>query len=115
MSLVYLAAPYSDPDPDVVKDRITEFCRCDAALNKQGIFTVSPLLKHLVLQHSDLPSDWNYWKDYSLELLKQCEKMIVIMMDGWTSSIGVLAEINLCHDMGIPIEYIDPDVLLGRK
>lgn len=115
MSLVYLAGPYSDPDPKVVESRIAEFCRCDAELNKHGAFTVSPLLKHLVLQHSDLPGDWAYWKEYSIALLKQCEKMIILEIPGWSESVGVQAEINLCSDMGIPVEYVDPDVLLGRK
>ncbi len=106
--LVYLAAPYSHPDKNVVQERIKQFCAVDAHLSRSGIFTVSPLLKHLVLQHETLPSDWNYWKDYSYELLARCEKMVVIRMDGWKDSVGIKAEIEYCNMTSIPIEFIDP-------
>ena len=60
MELIYLAAPYSHPDKTVVEERIKTFCKIDALMSDRGLFTVSPLLKHLVLQHSSLPSDWNF-------------------------------------------------------
>jgi hypothetical protein len=60
--IVYLAAPYSHPDKQVVEERIAAFCKIDGELCAKGIFTVSPLLKHLTLQYTSLPSDWAYWK-----------------------------------------------------
>jgi len=116
MSLVYLAAPYSDKDKAVVEARMVLFCKVDAELSRKGIFTVSPLLKHLVLQHSILPSDWEYWRDYSISLLTKCDYMIVIMMDGWKESVGVQDEIKLCNLFDVPIKYINPeDILVDRK
>lgn len=111
-ALIYLAAPYSDPCKVVVQSRIVRFCQVDAELSRRGIYTVSPLLKHLVLQHSDLPGDWNYWKSYSLTLLLKCDLMMVIMLDGWEDSVGVQGEIEICKKFNIPIEYIDPKAIL---
>lgn len=109
MRLAYLAAPYTHADPTVVEQRIATFCRVDAALSKRGIHTVSPLLKHLVRQHSDLPGDWAYWKDYSKLLLSRCDKMYVITLPGWEESPGVQAEIQLCEEFNLPIEYLDEE------
>lgn len=111
MDLVYLAAPYTHEKPDVVEARMSRLCIVDAALMKQGVMTASPLLKHFLLEHSDLPGDWNYWKDYAEVLLSKCDKMIVVTMSGWDESVGVTAEIELCKRFNIPVEYIDPFTL----
>lgn len=108
MDLVYLAAPYTHADPSVVSARMKTLCIVDAALMKQGVMTASPLLKHFLLEHSDLPGDWNYWKDYAEVLLRKCDKMIVVMLAGWEESTGVTAEIQLCTQFDIPVEYLDP-------
>jgi hypothetical protein len=110
--LIYLAAPYSDSDPLVLEDRIHTLCRCDARLMEKGVFTVSPLLKHLLLTYTTLPGDWAYWKTYSETLLRQCDSMIVLTMFGWETSTGVQAEIKLCRGQGKPVEFIDPVTLL---
>jgi hypothetical protein len=58
--LIYLAAPYSDPNPAVVDDRIKRVCVVDSLLMSRGLFTVTPLLKHFILGYSKLPNDWAY-------------------------------------------------------
>lgn len=110
--LVYLAAPYSCDQPLIVEERIKVLCQCDAQLMRSGIFTVSPLLKHFILNYGELPSDWAYWKTYSETLLQQCDSMIVLTMFGWETSTGVQAEIKLCREQGKPVEFIDLATLL---
>lgn len=107
--LVYLAAPYSDKDPDVKEQRIANFCLVDAKLSLNGYYTVSPLLKSLLFRYTTkVPSTWEFWQQYSEELLKPCKKMFVIMLDGWKESEGVQAEIELANKYNIEIEYINP-------
>lgn len=103
----YLAAPYSHPDPAVVEDRISRLCRVDAKLMKAGIYTVSPLLKHFIVNYESLPADWNYWQGYSRALLLQVDQLIVVLLDGWQESVGVQAEIELAHALDIPVVYAD--------
>ena len=107
--LAYLAAPYSDPDKQVVEARIKAFCIADAALMKRDIMTVSPLLKCLILGYSDLPSDWNYWQDYSINLLALCDYMIVLRIPGWKESSGVQGEIEMAKSLIIPVYYVNPE------
>lgn len=109
MGLVYLACPYSNNDPEIVKSNIQTFCKIDALLISQGYFTVSPLLKHFVLHHQNIPGTWEYWKNYAYELLSNCTEMFVICLPGWETSVGVQAEIEYCQKRGKPIVYLNPD------
>lgn len=108
VKMIYLTAPYSHPDPEIKQKRMEMFYRTDAKLSSEGNFTISPLLKVETTKHGKMPDSWEYWKDYSQNLLLKCDKMIVIKMDGWGYSEGVLAEIAFCKEIGIPIEYIEP-------
>lgn len=105
--LIYVAAPYGDPDPSVVAQRMQAYLTVDAILLKQGKFTVSPLAKHFGLTVSQSPSDWKYWQSYSRAMLDQCEALIVIKLNGWDHSVGVKGEIEYAHHINLPIYYVD--------
>jgi hypothetical protein len=104
--LAYVAAPYSDADPEVVTRRMQLFYKADAYLMNQGYVTVSPLLKHPVVLQEKTPSDWEYWQEYSETLLDACDIMIVIMLPGWESSKGVLGELKFCKENNIPVIFV---------
>ncbi len=105
--LIYLAAPYSGSEEEI-NARMQEFCRIDALLMKDGYFTVSPLLKHFTLNFENLPGTWNYWEEYSYQLMMQCKALIIIKMDGWETSSGVAGEIAIAERLRVPIIYYDP-------
>lgn len=107
--MIYLAAPYSHPDPVVKQQRIDMFYEYDAKLSQVGLFVVSPLYKVETAKRHDMPSDWEYWKEYCLTLLGKCDKMVVLKFDGWDSSPGVTAEIEFCNQHLIPIVFVDVD------
>lgn len=106
-TLVYLAAPYSHPDKAVVEARMEALCKTDAILMSRGIYTNSPLMKHYIIHHSDLPGDWSYWQNYAKTMLRHCSSMFVLTLDGWKESTGVQAEIELAKMFDIPVFYID--------
>lgn len=93
--LVYLAAPYSDPDPAVIRQRIEALCEIDALLIEAGIYTVTPLSKHFILGYRDLPGDWAYWGGYCRALLPRCDAMILLDLPGWEASEGVRGELDI--------------------
>jgi hypothetical protein len=105
--MIYLAAPYTHPDPKVVEERMATFCQVDASLCRQGLITVSPLSKHWMKDHVDIPLTWDFWKNYSEKLLEKCDALYVIMMPGWKESEGVLGEIDLAKKMSKEIKYLD--------
>ena len=106
--LGYLAAPYTHKLAAVVEQRMMDLCKADAALMKRGVFTASPLLKHYIVTHETLPTDFEYWQEYSVELMQRCDFLLVLMLDGWDQSRGVLAEIRDAERLGMPVYYIEP-------
>jgi hypothetical protein len=95
--LVYLAAPYSDPDQFVIEQRMHTVCDIDAQLIAAGIYTVTPLSKHFILGYRDLPGNWAYWGDYCRSLLPRCDAMVLIPLPGWESSSGVRGELDIAQ------------------
>lgn len=106
--MIYIAAPYSDPDPLVVKKRMASFIEATADFIEADKHPVSPLMNHLLTDYTvvKFPLTWDYWKEYSLKLLSVCDRMIVLTLPGWEDSAGVTAEIALAHELNIPITYI---------
>jgi len=72
--------------------------------HKQLVF--SPLSHSIpIAKASQLPFDWNFWKDFNLEMLSKCTRLDVIDIDGIENSVGVAAEITYAEEKGIPIQY----------
>lgn len=115
--LFYIALPYTHKDKAVIAQRVDKFCAFDSKLNMENIQTVSPILKHLLLERNlDMPGDWNFWKDLSYTYLSRCDGMIVYEMDGWKESLGVTEEIKFAKQKNIPImqfnESMDLDAFI---
>ena len=106
--LCYLAAPYSDPNPSVIEQRMEQVSRAQAHLIKQGFMVVTPLSAHYLLKYQDLPGDWVYWRDYGTALLRACDNFILLPLPGWENSIGVNAEISIARDLDMPCFQCDP-------
>lgn len=107
-TLVYLACPYSDKSSYVREDRFRAVNKFAAKLMGQGIHVFSSIShSHPIAEAGDLPLGWEFWKDYDTAILSACSKMIVLMLDGWTESKGVSAEIVLAKEMGIPVEFME--------
>lgn len=107
--MIYIAAPYNYADRSITQKRIDTVYSVMARLMKEGHYVVSPLLMHEVVIRHDLPNEFEYWREYSINMLKRCDKLIVLMLDGWDTSTGVLAEIEYAEQNNIPVEYIVAD------
>lgn len=108
--MIYVAAPYTHSDPAIVKQRMLDFATVMSELIRRGEHPVSPLMNHFLTDYveTDFPLTWDYWKEYSYSLLKNCVEVYVITMDDWEQSTGVAAEIEMAEKMLKPITYITP-------
>jgi len=107
--LVYLACPYSHPDPSVREARFHASNRAAAQLMGHGVIVFAPISHtHPIAMDGDLPKGWDFWERYDRAVLSCCWKVIVLCLPGWRESVGVQAEIKIAGELGIPIEYIDP-------
>lgn len=78
-----------------------------AKLINQGLTIVSPLTNHLLIQQGhDIAGNWEFWKNFSNQLLSKCECLLVYTLDGYLTSSGVQGEIEIAKQNNIPIVYI---------
>lgn len=109
-SLVYLACPYTHPDPDVMEKRFRIANRAAHKLMNIGLFVFSPISHtHPIAKEGNLPREWDYWKGYDTTMIARCQKMIVVKAEGWEDSKGVRAEIAIAEQLGIYVEYMEVD------
>ena len=106
--VVYLASPYSHPDPRVRDARFQAACRAAAALLSAGEIVFSPIAhSHPIAAHG-LPTAWEFWECADRELLRRCDELLVLMLPGWQESRGVQAEIATARELGMPVRYLAP-------
>jgi hypothetical protein len=106
-ALVYLASPYSHPDPAVRQQRFETVCFVAANLMREGHHIYSPIAHtHPIALKGDLPLGFDYWEAYDRKMLASCTDLWVVMMDGWRESKGVKAEIAIAAELGLPVKYI---------
>ena len=104
--MIYLASPYSDPDPLVCEQRYGDACRFAASLMRVGRHVFSPIAhSHGIAQHG-VPGDWAYWESLDRRFLGMCDEVAVLMLDGWQESRGVQAEIQIAREMGKPVSFL---------
>ena len=111
--MIYLATPYSDPDPLVRQARFEVVTRVAAVLMSRGEMIISPIShSHPIAIRGSLPVSWKYWEAFDNKLLSICDKMIVLMQANWAASVGVKAEIELAKAKGLEIEHLFPEDIL---
>jgi hypothetical protein len=109
--MIYLASPYSHPDPAVRQKRFDAACRAAAALLRVGIPVFSPIAhSHPIAQHG-VPGTWAFWQRIDRQYLRHCRAVVVLRLPGWDMSVGVQAEVELARQWGIPVIEIDPQHL----
>lgn len=108
--LIYLASPYSNPDPLIMRLRFEQAMYATAVLLREGYIVFSPILNsHPIAEIHELPKDWDYWKTVDEVFISRCDELWILMLDGWRESVGVGEEILIAKNLGITIRYINVD------
>jgi hypothetical protein len=102
-SLVYLASPYSHPEPSVREERFQEVCRAAAHLMFSPIAHTHPI--SLV---GSLPGEWEYWKSYDEAVLSTCRSLVVLQLENWEQSKGIQGEVEIAGRIDLPTYYTSP-------
>ena len=109
--MIYLASPYSHPDPAVREERFREVSRYAAHLIRRGEVVFCPIAhSHPIEVHADdvLPGGWGFWSRIDTPFLAAADEVRVLRLPGWTASEGVRGEVDLALRLGIPVTYVDP-------
>jgi len=109
---LYLACPYSSTDSAEVLERFHRVNKAAGILMDMGYVVFSPIThSHTIEVAMERVKPWAYWQIQDLAILKRCDKLTVLMLDGWDKSVGVTDEIAFARKQGITVIYINPKEL----
>ncbi len=75
----------------------------------KGVVCFCPIaMSHPVAEFSDVPHMGQMWYDYDNIILDRCDGIIVLMLEGWSDSAGVQAEIYRMNYQKKPVLYLQP-------
>jgi len=105
----YIASPYSHEDPRVEEERfrlVQDFC---AELVKRDYHVFSPIAHwHPIAQRHNLPHEFEFWQNLDHTMIRASKGLIVLTLEGWHMSKGVLNEIQFANMIGKPIQFWAP-------
>ena len=109
MKFIYLASPYSHPEPSVREARYIAACKKAAQYASKGIAIFAPIVhSHPLVPYMDAKDCMNFdlWMKLDLPILKMADELHVLCIDGWRSSRGVTKEIDFAHALSIPVKQV---------
>lgn len=105
---IYLASPYSHKDPEIMDARfeIAEFCV--AFFSQQNKHVYSPILHyHEVAKRFKLPTDFKYWKQNNIAMIRSASEFHILNLPGCHRSVGVMGETHVAELLGFDIRWWD--------
>src|SRR3990167_450533 len=108
MGYKYLASPYTDPDYGVMYKRFVDICRVAGHLIGKGHHLFVPIaMSHPLQEIGGAPHTWDFWQSFDTMMLEKADEWWVVKLEGWDTSVGVLAEIEIAKKAKLPIKYED--------
>ena len=107
---IYLACPYTHPNPYVRERRFTRVNLAAGELINSGHIVFSPISQsHPIALACNLPRDFEFWRGYNLSFIEWCDELYVLALDGWKESVGVRAEVEYAEEIGKPVMIWTPN------
>lgn len=104
--LIYLAIPFGHKDVSMRDRRFHAANACAAQLMANGFNIFSPISHNVPIARINSLRGWVHWERNDTAILKACDQLLVLCLDGWRESEGVAAEIAIAKQEGMPIRYL---------
>lgn len=104
---IYLAGPYSHPDPEVRRARYDALTEVYATICRRGLVCYSPIThSHVAAERHGLPGCAGYWERTNRAFFDACNELWILKLDGWRESVGVRQETWWAMQRRIPVRYL---------
>ena len=107
--VLYLATPYSHPDPAVRQERYERVTQAAARLIGLGHIVHSPItLTHPLELAGGIVRPAEFWLEFDLPFMQMCAELVILTLAGWKESHGIAYEKRMFESMGRPVSYLVP-------
>ena len=109
--MIYVASPYSHPDPVEMQERyeIVRDWIAKAQAHDMYKWYYSPIVHyHDMALKNTMPTDAESWWRVNEDALSRCDRLLILKMDGYQESKGIAKEFEYCSTWGIEVDYVDP-------
>ena len=107
--LIYLASPYSHPNYDVREVRCKQVQRVCAELARRSIHVIAPIAHWApIAQDHNLPYEYEFWQELDRKMIRACDEIWVLTLDGWQDSRGITYELRIAREFDKPVKLMDP-------
>lgn len=124
--MIYLASPYTHPDPAVREDRVLMTALHAADLMRSGQAVFAPIVHgHTITRRwAELHPDHvrerdggidlekvehGFWMNQCMAMLRHADRVIVLKLAGWNESRGITLELDVARQLGIPVYWRQPE------
>jgi hypothetical protein len=106
-----VASPGLSPEEHVRIVRFQAVVQAAARIMGMGLHVFCPIAHtHPIAQAGKLPTGWEFWESYDRAMLAACAELWVVKMSGWDQSVGVRHEIEIAHELGLRVRFLDHPV-----
>lgn len=104
----YLASPYTSKNPEKTAAWVQQMQ--DLMPKIVDAFPKMTPLSPVICTDplADVCDPEGGWYAYALRFLKQAEGFIIVTLDGWEESLGIMVELGYARGKGFPISLLDP-------
>lgn len=108
--MIYLASPYSHENKRVEEQRFHNVLAKLSEFAQEGLHAYSPIAHwHPVAMRHQLPTDFEYFRSINESMIKRCDYVVVLTLDGWEISRGVTHEMSFAQANNIPLLTVHPN------
>lgn len=106
---IFLASPYSDRRAEVRNERYLGAVKASAYLVRAGMAVYSPIaFWHPIAEIHSMPGDAAYWLEQNRAFIEKCDRLYLLMLDGWEKSVGVCLEVAMARALDKQIIQFPP-------
>lgn len=104
---IYMASPYTHPEPFVMELRYIHAAKVLAYKLKRREWTYSPIIHcHELAKTYGLPKDAQFWREYDFAMLSRAKRLEVLRLEGWETSVGIVDEIEEARRINLEVIYL---------
>jgi len=109
MHRIYLACPYSHPDPEIRESRVHYVSKVAAQLMQENNVVFSPLShSYPIADHIGNHLEHDFWLKQCLSFIPWCDELRVLQLDGWDKSHGIKMEVDAAKKTKKIVSFIRP-------